>query len=245
MEDGTVVRGLAGVPEDGPVLLVGNHMLLGIELTLLPRSSCGIRRSWSMASRTRCCSRRRRRHGRRDTIYSTSSTCGEGEEHRIFWPEQIEFVRMAAQCNATIVPFGVVGEDDIVNERAILEGDNEGLQDAKHEVIFPGVCMKIPGRFYYRFGKPIPMRGRQDVLTDRRAATVLYAHIKSEVKGIISYLLEKREEDEYRKISRRLMFMASQGFNTQVPLFDPGHTLVATWNENVATEFSFFDLYAK
>jgi 1-acyl-sn-glycerol-3-phosphate acyltransferase len=35
MEDGTVVRGLAGVPDDGPVLLVGNHMLLGIELISL------------------------------------------------------------------------------------------------------------------------------------------------------------------------------------------------------------------
>lgn len=35
LEDGTVVRGLAGVPQDGPVLLVGNHMLLGIELISL------------------------------------------------------------------------------------------------------------------------------------------------------------------------------------------------------------------
>ena len=88
-------------------------------------------------------------------------------------------------------------------------------------MIFPGVCLKIPGRFYYRFGKPILMRERQDVLTDRHAATDLYTHIKSEVQGIISYLLDKREEDEYRKISRRLMFMATQGFDTQVPSFDP------------------------
>lgn len=35
MGDGVVVRGLAGVPEEGPVLLVGNHMLLGIELISL------------------------------------------------------------------------------------------------------------------------------------------------------------------------------------------------------------------
>jgi hypothetical protein len=35
LEDGTVVRGLAGVPQEGPVLLVGNHMLLGIELISL------------------------------------------------------------------------------------------------------------------------------------------------------------------------------------------------------------------
>lgn len=32
LEDGTIVRGLSGVPSKGPVLLVGYHMLLGFEL---------------------------------------------------------------------------------------------------------------------------------------------------------------------------------------------------------------------
>lgn len=31
MEDGSIVRGLAGVPDEGPVLLVGYHMLMGLE----------------------------------------------------------------------------------------------------------------------------------------------------------------------------------------------------------------------
>lgn len=38
----------------------------------------------------------------------------QGEEHRLFWPSKTEFVRLAAQFNATIVPFGVVGEDDLL-----------------------------------------------------------------------------------------------------------------------------------
>lgn len=29
------------------------------------------------------------------------------------WPERSEFVRMAARFGAKIVPFGVVGEDDL------------------------------------------------------------------------------------------------------------------------------------
>lgn len=33
--DGTVVKGLSGVPNEGPVLLVGYHNLLGLELTPL------------------------------------------------------------------------------------------------------------------------------------------------------------------------------------------------------------------
>ncbi|ONK78620.1 uncharacterized protein A4U43_C02F20720 [Asparagus officinalis] len=32
MEDGRIVRGLSGIPDDGPVLLVGNHMLLGLDM---------------------------------------------------------------------------------------------------------------------------------------------------------------------------------------------------------------------
>lgn len=41
------------------------------------------------------------------------SCCFQGEEYKLFWPEQPEFVRMASRFGATIVPFGVVGEDDI------------------------------------------------------------------------------------------------------------------------------------
>jgi len=37
----------------------------------------------------------------------------QGEEYKLFWPEQSEFVRMAARFGAKIVPFGSVGEDDL------------------------------------------------------------------------------------------------------------------------------------
>ena len=33
MEDGSMVRGLAGIPDEGPVLLVGNHMLVGLDVS--------------------------------------------------------------------------------------------------------------------------------------------------------------------------------------------------------------------
>ena len=94
-------------------------------------------------------------------------------------------------------------------------------RNVDQEVIFPGVFLKIPGRFYYRFGKPIPTRGRQDVLTDRRAANDLYLHVKSEVEGITSYLLEKRQEDKYRKIVPTLLYKPARGPNSEVPTFDP------------------------
>lgn len=37
----------------------------------------------------------------------------QGEEYKLFWPDEPEFVRMAAKFGATIIPFGSVGEDDI------------------------------------------------------------------------------------------------------------------------------------
>ena len=38
----------------------------------------------------------------------------------MFWPEQPEFVRMASRFGATIIPFGVVGEDDICHVSATV-----------------------------------------------------------------------------------------------------------------------------
>ncbi|XWS30549.1 hypothetical protein CRYUN_Cryun24cG0127800 [Craigia yunnanensis] len=46
----------------------------------------------------------------------------QGEEYKLFWPEQSEFVRMAARFGAKIVPFGVVGEDDVA--KVVLDYDD-------------------------------------------------------------------------------------------------------------------------
>jgi hypothetical protein len=35
LEDGKIVKGLSGVPDEGPVLFVGYHMLMGLELISL------------------------------------------------------------------------------------------------------------------------------------------------------------------------------------------------------------------
>ncbi|KAG2588731.1 hypothetical protein PVAP13_5NG230700 [Panicum virgatum] len=270
LEDGTVVRGLAGVPQDGPVLLVGNHMLLGIELISLAAEFLrlkgivvrGIAHTLLFPNKKRAWSEG---HDFFDFlnlwggvpmmykyIYQLLSA-GEfvllypgghrealhckGEEHRLFWPSQAEFVRLAAQFNATIVPFGVVGEDDLLELLCTFEDirsapfGKEMMQaysnhlklreDVDHEVFFPGLYLKMPGRFYYQFGKPIPTKGRQDVLTDKQAANDLYMHVKSEVERIISYLLEKRMEDKYRSLIPRMLYQAARGPTCEVPAFDP------------------------
>ncbi|CAH1445001.1 unnamed protein product [Lactuca virosa] len=94
---------------------------------------------------------------------------------------QSEFVRMAAMFGAKIIPFGVVGEDDIgelifdyedqmkipylrqfihelTDEVVQLRSNVEG-EVANQDVHFPVMRPKLPGRFYYVFGNPIETKG--------------------------------------------------------------------------------------
>ncbi|OAY85761.1 Acyltransferase-like protein, chloroplastic [Ananas comosus] len=166
----------------------------------------------------------------------------KGEEYKLFWPDRPEFVRMAAKFGVTIIPFGVVGEDDVaqlvldyndlkdlplvrewieeMNQDAVrLRADING-EISNQEIYIPGLLPKLPGRFYFLFGKPIETKG-MDILKDRRNANLVYLNVKSEIESIISYLRRKREEDSYRSLTQRLLYQATWGFSTQVPSFEP------------------------
>ncbi|CAL5368657.1 unnamed protein product [Camellia sinensis] len=144
LEDGKVVRGLAGIPSEGPVLLVGYHMLLGLEMVPIV-SSFWAKRNILLRGIAHPMMYRNLRNGESPLIpdistYDILRIMGagpvsvtnfykllssnahvllypggmrEGEEYKLFWPEQSEFVRLAARFGATIIPFGSVGEDDI------------------------------------------------------------------------------------------------------------------------------------
>ncbi|XP_071707322.1 phytyl ester synthase 1, chloroplastic-like [Rutidosis leptorrhynchoides] len=276
LEDGKIVRGLSGVPNDGPVLLVGYHMLLGLEIT--PLVSEFLREKNVMV-----------RGLTHPEVFAMNSQSGlqefsyidlmnvfgavpvtpinlfklfssksfallypggarealhqKGEEYKLHWPDQPEFVRMAAKFGATIVPFGVIGEDDVAelvldyddimkipflndytrkrNEEAIrLRTDMEG-EVANQNVYIPGLWPKVPGRFYYLFGKPIRTKGREKMLNDRENAKELYMQIKAEVEQSMAYLIKKREEDPYRRIVNRVVNQPISTPLHQVPTFEP------------------------
>ncbi|PWA77275.1 diacylglycerol acyltransferase [Artemisia annua] len=147
MEDGKIVRGLAGIPDEGPVLVVGNHMLLGWDIypvileflkqkkavlhglahpgllhfnaedeqfmtkyTDILHLICAIPVSGRNLFRLLA----RKSYillypgGLREALHR------KGEGYKLFWPDKQEFVRMAVKMGATIIPFGGVGEDDIL-----------------------------------------------------------------------------------------------------------------------------------
>ncbi|KAH1098988.1 hypothetical protein J1N35_015909 [Gossypium stocksii] len=276
MEDGRIVQGLAGVPNEGPVLLVGYHMLMGLELSCLIEAFLrekkimvrGIAHPELFWGKLQSSSNEfafsdwvkvmgalpvtanylfkalsTKSHvllypgGAREALHY------KGEEYKLFWPEQPEFVRMAARFGATIVPFGTVGEDDIaelvldyndwmkipvINER-IKESIRDGIrirdetdgEVGNQQLFIPGMLPKIPGRFYYLFGKPIKLKGREDLTKNREDANDLYLQVKSEVEQCIDYLLKKREEDPYRSIIDRTIYGALYSSVDQVPAFKP------------------------
>ncbi|XP_021282982.1 acyltransferase-like protein At1g54570, chloroplastic [Herrania umbratica] len=276
MEDGKIVQGLAGVPNEGPVLFVGYHMLMGLELSCLieaflreknimlrgiahPELFWGKLRSsgnefafpdWvkvmgalPVTANYLFRALSTKSHvllypgGAREALHY------KGEQYKLFWPNQPEFVRMAARFGATIVPFGTVGEDDIaelvldyhdlMNIPGVSDFINKARQDAikirdetkgevaNQELFIPGMLPKVPGRFYYLFGKPIKLKGREDLLENREDANELYLQVKSEVEQCISYLLKKREEDPYRSIIDRTIYRALYSPLDQVPSFEP------------------------
>uniref|UniRef100_A0A5B7A637 Serine aminopeptidase S33 domain-containing protein n=1 Tax=Davidia involucrata TaxID=16924 RepID=A0A5B7A637_DAVIN len=276
LEDGKIVRGLAGVPNEGPVLLVGYHMLLGFELVplveeflreknvlvrgiahpeLFTQKTANQSPEFSLFDLIKVFGAVPVTASNLFKLFSTKSHVllypggarealhRKGEKYKLFWPDQPEFVRMAARFGAMIVPFGVIGEDDVVElvvdyddlmripvvndyirksnqDNIRLRGEMSG-EVANQDFYFPGLLPKIPGRFYYLFGKPIQTKGREKMLKDKQNANELYLQIKSEVERSMAYLVEKRKEDPYRGIIERTVYRATSAPIHQVPTFEP------------------------
>ncbi|XP_059652628.1 phytyl ester synthase 1, chloroplastic-like isoform X2 [Cornus florida] len=276
LEDGKIVRSLAGVPNEGPVLLVGYHMLMGFELVplieeflieknilvrgiahpqLFTEQAKGQSNEFSYSDSIRLFGGTPVSPSNLFKLLSTKSHVllypggvrealhRKGETYKLFWPEQPEFVRMAARFGATIVPFGVIGEDDIAelvldhNDLMRIPVVNDFIRKSNQEAIrlrpttdgeihnqdmfLPGILPKVPGRFYYLFGKPIPTKGKKEMLKDKRNAKELYLQIKSEVERNIAYLIKKREKDPYRGVIERTVYRATSAPTDQVPTFEP------------------------
>lgn len=275
MEDGRIVNGLSGVPSEGPVVLVGYHMMMGMELTSLleqflrekkillrglahpvifsPSSEDSSTESFFDLTKLYGAVPvtpsnffkllKRKSHvllypgGGREALHR------KGEEYKLFWPDEPEFVRMAARFGATIVPFGVVGEDDVAhllldyNDQVSIPGLGDYVKEsarkakkvrankvgevANEDLYLPILAPKVPGRFYALFGQPIETKGKEELLKDRGNAMELYLRVKSEVESSMEYLLKKREEDPYRNIVDRTLYKISSATINDVPTFSP------------------------
>lgn len=99
--------------------------------------------------------------------------------------------------------------------------DETSGEVANVDLFFPGVLPKLPGRFYYLFGKPIVTKGKKEILKDKENANKLYLEIQSDIENSLAYLLKKREEDPYRSIIDRTAYRAIYSPIHEVPTFEP------------------------
>lgn len=105
----------------------------------------------------------------------------------------------------------------------ILFDDREGMRGeiAKQQLHIPIFLPKLPGRIYFLFGKPIQTKGKEHMLDDKDYLRELYTQIKCDVEKSMDYLLTKREDDPYRGVVERLMWLMNYGSLDQIPSFDP------------------------
>ncbi|KAK6153337.1 hypothetical protein DH2020_012976 [Rehmannia glutinosa] len=267
MDDGKIIQGLAGIPSEGPVLLVGNHMILGMDVvpllsrfwfdhniklrglghpSLFQRLKDGMLPDLSLLDVTRVLGGVPVSATNFYRLFSIKSHVllfpggareafhRKGEEYKLIWPAEPEFVRMAARFGATIIPFGglLLDSDEqmkipalkdfiegLNNETVRLRSDFEG-EIGKQRIHYPVLLPKLPGRVYFLFGKPISTQGREDILKNKDKAREMYLDIQNEIEKCIAFLKEKRENDPYRNLLARLAYQGCNGSHSEVPTFD-------------------------
>eukprot|EP00931_Biecheleriopsis_adriatica_P101366 TRINITY_DN76519_c0_g1_i1.p1 TRINITY_DN76519_c0_g1~~TRINITY_DN76519_c0_g1_i1.p1 ORF type:complete len:866 (+),score=157.64 TRINITY_DN76519_c0_g1_i1:29-2599(+) len=150
---------------------------------------------------------------------------GQGEKYKLFWPEQTDFVRVAARFDAVVVPFGSIGSADNVRASRRSQDQNQsenplnfeggGLlpvsESLREPPRFPNVAPRLPpasqaapgigDRFYYSFGEPVDLQGLDP--KDKAGCDSVYQKLKGDVETEIRWLLEARVRDPNRDFLRR------------------------------------------
>lgn len=161
---------------------------------------------------------------------------GRDEAYQLFWPEKVDFVRMAARFNATIVPVSAVGMADSIN--TILEPSEVGdlpligerakafaanvtaarFDAANEDEVFmpPIVAPRLPSRNYFIFGKPLSTKDLDP--SDKASCQEAYTSVQDEMKRGFDDILSAREKDVFKDAPTRLAYEQFTG--GKAPTFD-------------------------
>lgn len=156
---------------------------------------------------------------------------GKNEAYKLFWPEKVDFVRVAAKFNATIVPVSAVGAADSVNilidppdmvklpfglgEQ--LEQNSRNVMAARYdatsdrELFVPPFALPtpLPARHYFIFGKPIETNDIDP--KDKDACSKVYEEVQHELNRGFTDVLRAREKDPFKDTATRIFFELTTG----------------------------------
>lgn len=138
---------------------------------------------------------------------------GKGQKYRLMWKERIGFAKLAIEFGYPVLPFAAVGAEEmleiVADERTPAYAQVSGLMKRLIGLPLPPVVRGIgltplpkPERLYFWFGDPIEThKGRPN----DAAARLLRDEVKASVERGISLLLDRRESDPDRGISKRIL----------------------------------------
>jgi hypothetical protein len=140
---------------------------------------------------------------------------GRGEQYKLFWPSDPDFIRTAAKFNATVVTLAGAGAYEsstiLADQKQLLDSPLGGRlkessikvpnargKDKEKEVFVPPISVPKfpPARHYFLFGKPIDLSDVDH--KDKIACSEAYANVKKDLEGNLERVVKAREGDEFR-----------------------------------------------
>ena len=237
------IDGYEHLPADGRYLLVGNHTTLGLfdvpflvldvhEQTGVLVRSLGERQHFRVPvwrdllthfgtiSGTRENTRRLLRAGQAVLVFPGGGrevARRRGDHYPLVWRERIGFARLALEFAYPVVPFSMIGVDDMWD--IVADADDRLYAPARvlaerldvdPELLFPIVRglgptpLPRPQRIYGRLTAPIDARTFGSSWDDTTGAAALRDAVRSAVRHGIDELGREREDDPARHLLPRL-----------------------------------------
>ncbi len=237
------IDGYENLPADGRYLLVGNHTTLGVfdvpfvvlgvhERTGVLVRSLGERQHFRLPlwrdllshfgaiDGTRENTRAAMRSGQPVLVFPGGGrevARRRGDYYPLVWRERIGFARLALEFGYPIVPFAMIGVDDMWD--VVIDADDAVYAplralaariDIDPDLLFPVVRglgptpLPRPKRIYARLGRPIEATKFGSAWDDSAGAAALRDAVRTAVAATIEQLLLERDSDPARRLGPRL-----------------------------------------
>lgn len=249
------IDGFAHLPADGRYLLVGNHTTLGLfdvpflvldihEKTGVLVRSLGEHQHYRVPiwrdllshfgtiSGTRENTRRLMRDGEAVLVFPGGGrevARRRGDHYPLVWRERIGFARLALEFGYPVLPFSMIGVDDMWD--VMVDADDRLMAparalaarlDIEPEQLFPIVRglgptpLPRPQRIYGRIAAPVDAREFGSTWDDAAGAARLRDVVRDAVRGGIDDLQRERQDDPACRLVPRLQGEAARLTRAQV-----------------------------